>query len=95
MNELDFHYPQPCPFCTIASAYPTTSSTSFLDCVPNDENADSSRIRPNVFLVLSAPDVIAFLDILPMTLGHLLVATRAHRKVVGDVEGGEAREVGE
>lgn len=95
MNELDQdHYPQSCPFCSIASAYPRNTSRSLLDCVPKDEDADPERIQPNAFVVLSTPDVLAFLDILPMTSGHLLVATRAHRKLIGDVEGAEAREIG-
>ena len=95
MNELDQdHRPLSCPFCSIASVYPPNTSRSLLDCVPKDADADPERIQPNAFVVLSAPDVVAFLDILPMTSGHLLVATRAHRKLIGDVEGAEAREIG-
>ncbi|OCL15038.1 HIT-like protein [Glonium stellatum] len=95
MNELDQdHYPQSCPFCAIASAYPPTTSRSLLDYVPKEEDADPDRIQPNAFVILSAPDVMAFLDILPMTNGHLLVATRTHRKLIGDIEEAEGREIG-
>lgn len=65
-----------------------------MECVPTDQNADPEKIQPNVFIVLAAPDVVAFLDILPMTAGHLLVATRGHRRLIGDVEGSEGRSVG-
>lgn len=39
--------------------------------------------------------MIAFLDILPMTRGHLLVATRGHRGKVEDLDGREGSEIGE
>jgi diadenosine tetraphosphate (Ap4A) HIT family hydrolase len=35
------------------------------------------------------------LDILPMTRGHVLVATRGHRVKVEDLEGDEGKAVGE
>jgi diadenosine tetraphosphate (Ap4A) HIT family hydrolase len=38
--------------------------------------------------------VMAFLDILPMTRGHLLVTVRGHREKVQDVRGGEGGEIG-
>ncbi|KAF2089005.1 HIT-like protein [Saccharata proteae CBS 121410] len=81
---LEQHYPQTCPFCNIAAAYPA--------CVPQD--VDTSRVTPDCFLVLSAPRVLAFLDIMPMTKGHLLVTTRAHRGKLADVAAGEAADAG-
>jgi len=51
-------------------------------------------VSPSCFLVLSAPRVMAFLDILPMTRGHLLVTVRGHREKVQDVGGGEGGEIG-
>jgi len=102
MNELDKHFPpEACPFCAIASAYPAHStplwsskSQLLSSCVPTDEQADPEKLNPNSFVILSSPDVIAFLDILPMTGGHLLVASRKHRVKVADLEVGESREVG-
>lgn len=52
-------------------------------------------MSPSCFLVLSAPSVMAFLDILPMTRGHLLVTVRGHREKIHDLTGGEGGEVGE
>jgi diadenosine tetraphosphate (Ap4A) HIT family hydrolase len=63
-----------------------------LQAVP--EQVDSSKIQPNCCLVLSAPHVLAFLDIMPMTRGHLLVVAREHREKIGDVNAVEASDLG-
>jgi hypothetical protein len=103
VNELDLHYPpDACPFCNIAAAYPPSSAsplwspseTSLSSCIPSDTNSNPEKTTPSSFIVLSSPDVIAFLDILPMTGGHLLVASREHRLKVADLRAGESREVG-
>ncbi|KAF2704513.1 HIT-like protein [Pleomassaria siparia CBS 279.74] len=102
MNELDLHYPpEACPFCNIAAAYPapstplwTSKSSILLSCVPTGPESEPERTMPSSFIVLSSPDVIAFLDILPMTGGHLLVASRGHKVKVADLDAAEAREVG-
>jgi diadenosine tetraphosphate (Ap4A) HIT family hydrolase len=94
-NDL---YPMECPFCKIAAAYPATSESPLAasrkaqDCVPDD--ADATKVDPNCYLVLSSPDVMAFLDIMPMAPGHLLVATRRHRVKIGDVPSDEASDIG-
>ncbi|KAF2447629.1 HIT-like protein [Karstenula rhodostoma CBS 690.94] len=101
MNEPDLHYPADnCPFCTIAAAYPPSSSPlwtskeeDLLGCVPSGD-VDPEKTTPGSFVVLASRDVVAFLDILPMVGGHLLVATRGHRVKVADMGGGEGREMG-
>ena len=112
-------YPQSCPFCIIAAAYPapespslsatssmpktaetqvfrheaiTTTAAQLRSAVP--ETVDVRKVEPNCFLVLSAPEVLAFLDIMPMTRAHLLVVAREHREKIGDVNGREARDLG-
>ncbi|KAF2743142.1 HIT-like protein [Sporormia fimetaria CBS 119925] len=106
MNELDLHYPpDACPFCNIASAFPASSpsasspsaSTSWEKLrasVPDDNVANPEKTSPSCFIVLASDEVIAFLDILPMTRAHLLVATRGHRVKVEDMRGEEGREMG-
>jgi hypothetical protein len=108
-QDLDELYPQSCPFCTIAEAYPppTTSSSLSASSSPSSESSlsdlarfvpetvDVQKIQPSCFLVLSSPHVMAFLDILPMTLGHLLVCVRGHREKIADVDSEEGREIGE
>lgn len=95
--ELDDQYPQSCPFCAIADAYPASLSSAAgssppLDAVPSAP--DVTAVQPSCFLVLSTSEVLAFLDILPMTRGHLLVTSRSHRRKLADLEGGESREIG-
>ena len=123
MNELEMQYPEDCPFCGIASAFPfseppsSSSSSSSLSRIPlnptssitisgtpesslqkhipSTVDADPTKTSPSSFVVLASEHVVAFLDILPMTEGHLLVATRGHRRTVGEMEIRESREIGE
>ena len=99
---LEERYPVSCPFCAIARTYPARSgpiplcnlnaAQTNLDCVPQE--VDVNAIQPSCYLVLSAPEVMAFLDIMPMTRGHLLVTTRKHRRKIGDVKSEEAQDIG-
>lgn len=76
-----------CPFCTIAANYPPASSH-----VP--EAPDSELITPNCHLILSTPQVLAFLDILPITQGHVLVIPREHREKLKDLRGSQGAALG-
>lgn len=71
-------YPITCPFCRIGAAYQHND-----DPIPS--NPDPTLVDPNCFLVLSTPYILAFLDILPMCPGHLLVTTRHHHEKLSDV----------
>jgi len=73
-----------CPFCSIASNYPPSSSL-----------ANPDLTTPSAFVVLSTPQCMAFLDIMPLSPGHLLVTTRNHNEKLSDVSEEEARELGE
>ncbi|KAF1939552.1 HIT-like protein [Clathrospora elynae] len=108
MNETDLYYPpQTCPFCSIAAAFPFPPTSPPLwsksesereewgKCVPNEEGeADVEKTSPSSFVVLRSRHVVAFLDILPMTGGHLLVSTRRHKVKVADMGAVESREIG-
>ncbi|EUC42900.1 hypothetical protein COCMIDRAFT_39072 [Bipolaris oryzae ATCC 44560] len=63
-------------------------------CVPSEEESQADKTDPSSFVVLRSKDVVAFLDILPMTRGHLLVTTRQHKVKVADMEVVESREIG-
>ncbi|KAK7549730.1 HIT-like domain-containing protein [Phyllosticta paracitricarpa] len=106
-KELAQLYPQSCPFCSIAAAYPHQESSTtpthqhqnqnqnqqqplLQQHIPSPSSIDPSRVSPAAYVVLSAPRVLAFLDIMPMTRGHLLVTTRRHRRKVEDLVGGRA-----
>ena len=79
-------YPEPpCPFCVIASKYPPRSA---LSAAPTDQEqatqaGDGTGLA---HLVLSTKHVLAFLDIMPLTRGHVLVVPRKHCKTLGDVD---------
>ncbi|KAI8936292.1 hypothetical protein NX059_006712 [Plenodomus lindquistii] len=104
MQETDLHYPpESCPFCSIAAAFPFPSPPPLWQggkkeelgrCVPSDEESDCEKTSPSSFVVLRSRDVVAFLDILPMTGGHLLVTTRNHKVKVADMGAVESREIG-
>ncbi|OJD11344.1 hypothetical protein AJ78_07867 [Emergomyces pasteurianus Ep9510] len=77
-----------CPFCAIAAAHPPCPP-SHLD-VPNSSSAatlqnDSRPPEPQTHLILSTKHVLAFLDIMPLTRGHLLVIARGHYEKLGNV----------
>ncbi|GAB7348646.1 hypothetical protein MBLNU459_g7016t1 [Dothideomycetes sp. NU459] len=72
-------YPTSCPFCRIGQAYQHTSDE------PIPSEPDPTLVDPSCFLVLSTPHILAFLDILPMCPGHLLVTTRGHHEKLSDV----------
>ncbi|KAL7628471.1 hypothetical protein AAE478_002674 [Parahypoxylon ruwenzoriense] len=83
---------EPCPFCNISSAY-----TPFDPSRPPPSTAPSlspTRLTPPAFVVLSTPTLIAFLDILPLARGHLLLCPRAHCPKLTDVSPQEAAELG-
>lgn len=71
----------PCPFCNIASSYPPTS---FNDPESNPVSMDPES-GPLSHIILSTEHVLAFLDIMPLTRGHVLVAPRQHYQTLGDV----------
>lgn len=93
LKTAPVHLPPPpspsCPFCGIASAYPPvrpTSSAAAARALQRDANADANaEARPRAHLILSTKHVLAFLDIMPLTKGHVLLVTRGHWEKLGDV----------
>ncbi|RYP32375.1 hypothetical protein DL767_005240 [Monosporascus sp. MG133] len=82
----------PCPFCAIAATYSPFPPSS---PPPADSPSLSpTRLSPSAFVVLSTPTALAFLDILPLSRGHLLLCPRAHRSKLTDVTAAEAAELG-
>ncbi|KAL2756507.1 hypothetical protein ACRALDRAFT_1070469 [Sodiomyces alcalophilus JCM 7366] len=82
-----------CPFCTIADHFPPFSATS----PPNDHDhheTDPTKTTPAAFVVLSTDTLIAFLDIMPLSRGHLLLCTRTHRPKLTDATRDEAADLG-
>ncbi|KAI1816925.1 HIT domain-containing protein [Poronia punctata] len=81
-----------CPFCTIASTYPTFPPESPLPC--DSPSLDPYKLAPASFVVLSTPTLVAFLDIMPLSRGHLLLCPRSHKPKLSDVSAAEAAELG-
>ncbi|KAM5453862.1 hypothetical protein MaudCBS49596_002486 [Microsporum audouinii] len=83
-----------CPFCDIASASapfsPSSPPTSDEVC-----RQDALPGSPAAFPILSTKHVLAFLDIMPLTRGHILVIPRKHYRNMGDVGVHEARQLGQ
>lgn len=92
---LDNDHADPdCPFCRIATLYPPYDP---LDPPPADSKALFPALtfpNPETYVVLSTPTVMAFLDIMPLSRGHLLLCPRRHRPKLSDVGDHEARELG-
>ncbi|KAH8808323.1 HIT-like domain-containing protein [Xylogone sp. PMI_703] len=76
--------PSSCPFCAIAANYPPSPSP----------NPDSDLVSPSAFVVLSTPLCMAFLDIMPLSHGHLLLTPRKHHEKLSDVSEEESKELG-
>ena len=68
-----------CPFCNIASSY--------LPIPFNDPESNPVSTAPDSdplsHVILSTERVLAFLDIMPLTRGHVIVAPRTHYKLLG------------
>lgn len=77
--SLESHYPSTCPFCRISNAYPPSSTS------PIPFNPDPARVDPQCHLILSTPHVLIFLDILPISPGHVLLVTRDHHEKLSDI----------
>ncbi|KAE8151862.1 HIT-like domain-containing protein [Aspergillus avenaceus] len=75
-----------CPFCTIATSSPPTPPTTYLHTPNPDQQAH---------LILSTQHVLAFLDIMPLTRGHILVVPRTHYEKLSDLDGTVSREIGQ
>ncbi|KAH8697510.1 HIT-like domain-containing protein [Talaromyces proteolyticus] len=71
-----------CPFCSIAAAYPPIPPSSAIQKVPPRPGSTESS---HAFLILSTQHVLAFLDIMPLARGHILLTSRNHWEKVGDV----------
>lgn len=81
--EMEEAYPLPaCPFCRIASSYPVANSDALIASVPEDP--DPNLVSPQCHLLMNCKNVMAFLDIMPITRGHTLVVVRDHvEKIAG------------
>ncbi|KAJ5935427.1 Histidine triad (HIT) protein [Penicillium verhagenii] len=83
-----------CVFCNIAATYPPAP---FHEPPSHAADADSNSgapTQPTAHMILSTKHVMAFLDIMPLTAGHVLVAPRLHYEKLGDMEVKVGKEMG-
>lgn len=77
-----------CPFCTITATFQPISPVDTANVA-----WDPERLSPPTFVLLSTEHVVAFLDIAPLTRGHVLLTPRHHRVKIGNCSTDEAAEV--
>ncbi|KZZ98869.1 Histidine triad motif protein [Moelleriella libera RCEF 2490] len=77
-----------CPFCIIPLAH------TVYDPRQPPPTVDSTLTTPPSYVVLSTPLLIAFLDIMPLSPGHLLLCPRAHRPKLTDASRAESLQLG-
>lgn len=98
-----------CPFCRIAHLYapydptapPPATSPALSPDLPTTTSAAAAggaapapAPAPETYVVLSTPTVMAFLDIMPLARGHLLLCPRRHAPKLTGTTPAEARELG-
>ncbi|KAJ5899134.1 hypothetical protein N7495_003878 [Penicillium taxi] len=79
-----------CPFCNIANTNPPVNLKGL-------EPIESNSFEPaknTAHLILSTDHVLAFLDIMPLTRGHVLVISRKHYEMLGDMGVEAGQEIG-
>lgn len=86
--------PSSCPFCRIAATYPPYDPSDPPPPTSPIIDPDATSPDPATFVVLSTPRLIAFLDIMPLSTGHVLLCPRAHRPKLTDATSAEAAEAG-
>lgn len=83
-----------CPFCTISTTYLPYDPVSPPPPSSKALSPELTAPNPSTFLLLSTPLLTAFLDIMPLSPGHLLLCPRSHRPKLTDVTPDEAAELG-
>ncbi|KAI9761383.1 MAG: hypothetical protein M4579_001033 [Chaenotheca gracillima] len=86
-----------CPFCAIAAASPAPPRPTTSSPLPSNPPNKSVPMAPPVspaHIILTHPLLLVFLDLQPLTHGHVLLCPRAHRGQVGDLSPEEAEAVG-
>lgn len=83
-----------CPFCRISTLYPCYDPHSPPPPTSPTLSTDLAFPNPETYVLLSTPLVIAFLDIMPLSRGHLLLCPRRHTPKLTGTTAPEARELG-
>lgn len=94
MDEPAVSLEHGCPFCHIAKTFPTYNPTVPPHASHPSISPASTEPQPAAFVILSTPIVVAFLDILPLSRGHVLLCPRKHRHKLTEVSAEESAQLG-
>ncbi|RKU48787.1 hypothetical protein DL546_005562 [Coniochaeta pulveracea] len=83
-----------CPFCHISRTYPPYNPLTPPPPTSPSVSSSATSPQPSTFLLLSTPLLTAFMDILPLSEGHILLCPRRHAPKLTDSTAAEARELG-
>lgn len=86
------------PLYPPARMFPTIEGCAFCQISKNSPPARDPQVvdgpADKVYVVLSTSSVVAFLDIAPVSRGHVLICPRAHDETIADVKSEEAAVLG-
>ena len=89
-ESLNMSYDEPpCPFCAISAAHAPYNPLH----PPISISPDLTPGFPS-FPVLATPNLVAFLDLMPLSPGHILLCPRRHAPKLTDTTPAEARSLG-
>ncbi|KAK6363665.1 hypothetical protein TWF730_001085 [Orbilia blumenaviensis] len=80
-----------CPFCAISRSNPPRSQISPYTA---PSTASPTHNRETTHMILSTPQVIGFLDIMPLSPGHVLLTPRHHAEKIMDLTPEEGASLG-
>lgn len=83
-----------CPFCGISAVFPPYNPAEPPPATSPLLNPDLTAPQPSAFIILSTPHLVAFLDIMPLSIGHVLLCPRPHRPKLTDASPAESAELG-
>ncbi|KAK4145953.1 HIT-like domain-containing protein [Dichotomopilus funicola] len=83
-----------CPFCHISAVFPPYNPSDPPSPTSPILNPELTSPQPSTFIILSTPHLVAFLDIMPLSVGHVLLCPRPHRPKLTDVSAAESAELG-
>ncbi|EPS40756.1 hypothetical protein H072_5371 [Dactylellina haptotyla CBS 200.50] len=80
-----------CPFCDISRTNPPRATITPYSA---PSTATPTHKRDTTHMVLSTPQVVAFLDIMPLSPGHVLLTPRHHAEKIMDLTPEEGASLG-
>ena len=93
-HNNNHHTSADCPFCHISAVFPPYNPAHPPPPTSALLSPELTSPQAAAFVVLSTPHLVAFLDIMPLSVGHVLLCPRPHRPKLTDVSPAESAELG-